>query len=128
MHAPSARIDVKIGLACNNRCEFCVQGDKRLHHGARPLAQARADLEDGRRRGATGIVRHEHEPRRGNPTTARGCFLQLDSVRHSMGSPPHRARPLHFARVGGSTMYPYGISVGGIILLIVLVMLLTGRL
>jgi hypothetical protein len=28
----------------------------------------------------------------------------------------------------GSLMYPYGISVGGIVLLIVLVMLLTGRL
>ena len=23
------RIDVKVGFQCNNRCRFCVQGDKR---------------------------------------------------------------------------------------------------
>lgn len=58
----SARVDIKIGFACNNRCDFCVQGDKRLHHGPRPLDQTRADLEDGRRRGATGIVITGGEP------------------------------------------------------------------
>jgi hypothetical protein len=31
------------------------------------------------------------------------------------------------AEQGGATMYPYGISIGGIVLLIVLIMLLTGR-
>ncbi|MBW2703587.1 MAG: radical SAM protein [Deltaproteobacteria bacterium] len=29
------RLDVKVGFACNNRCRFCVQGDKRHHHPAR---------------------------------------------------------------------------------------------
>jgi hypothetical protein len=31
------------------------------------------------------------------------------------------------AREEGRRMYPYGISIGGIVLLIVLIMLLTGR-
>lgn len=62
VHAHASRIDIKIGFACNNRCEFCVQGDKRSKHGPRPFEQARADLEDGRRRGAAGIVITGGEP------------------------------------------------------------------
>lgn len=27
---PAARLDLKVGFSCNNRCSFCVQGDKRL--------------------------------------------------------------------------------------------------
>ena len=29
------RIDLKVGFQCNNRCLFCVQGDKRHEHGDR---------------------------------------------------------------------------------------------
>lgn len=75
----SARIDIKIGFACNNRCEFCVQGDKRLHHGPRPLAQARADLEEGRRRGAVGIVITGGEP------TIHATVLDVARLARAMG-------------------------------------------
>ena len=26
---PARRLDLKVGFACNNRCVFCAQGDKR---------------------------------------------------------------------------------------------------
>jgi molybdenum cofactor biosynthesis enzyme MoaA len=42
------RIDLKVGFACNNRCHFCVQGDKRLKWGARPAAELRQVLAAGR--------------------------------------------------------------------------------
>jgi MoaA/NifB/PqqE/SkfB family radical SAM enzyme len=60
--ASASRVDIKIGFACNNRCEFCVQGNKREHHGPRSIEQMRADLEEGRRLGATGIVLTGGEP------------------------------------------------------------------
>ena len=56
------RVDIKIGFSCNNRCLFCVQGNKRDTFGPRPTAQIRADLEEGRRVGATGIVITGGEP------------------------------------------------------------------
>jgi MoaA/NifB/PqqE/SkfB family radical SAM enzyme len=42
------RIDLKVGFACNNHCHFCVQGDKRLKWGAKPVAELRKVLEEGR--------------------------------------------------------------------------------
>ena len=40
--APSAaRVDLKVGFACNNRCVFCVQGTKRERFGARPVEELR---------------------------------------------------------------------------------------
>jgi MoaA/NifB/PqqE/SkfB family radical SAM enzyme len=56
------RVDIKIGFSCNNRCLFCVQGDKRDHHGSRPADRIRADLREGRRAGATGVVITGGEP------------------------------------------------------------------
>jgi tRNA A37 methylthiotransferase MiaB len=35
----SPRADVKVGFACNNRCVFCAQGDKRVACGAIPLEE-----------------------------------------------------------------------------------------
>lgn len=29
------RLDLKVGFACNNRCQFCVQGNKRERFGRR---------------------------------------------------------------------------------------------
>jgi MoaA/NifB/PqqE/SkfB family radical SAM enzyme len=47
------RIDLKLGFSCNNRCRFCVQGDKRSRlpdlttaEAAARLAEARAHAED----------------------------------------------------------------------------------
>jgi len=57
-----SRVDLKIGFGCNNRCLFCVQGDKRERFGPRPSAQIVADLKDGRSRGATGLVVTGGEP------------------------------------------------------------------
>ncbi len=56
------RVDIKIGFSCNNRCLFCVQGDKREHHGPRPAERIREDLREGRRAGATAIVITGGEP------------------------------------------------------------------
>lgn len=56
------RIDLKVGFSCNNRCSFCVQGDKREHHGARPLEELERRLEEGRRRGARAVVLTGGEP------------------------------------------------------------------
>lgn len=42
------RIDLKLGFSCNNRCRFCVQGDKRHRVGDLDTATLRQRLEDGR--------------------------------------------------------------------------------
>lgn len=42
------RIDVKTGFQCNNRCRFCVQGDKRFEHPDRSTAEVKELLERGR--------------------------------------------------------------------------------
>lgn len=42
--APSARIDVKVGFACNNHCLFCVQGDKRARFAPRSAEELRSLL------------------------------------------------------------------------------------
>lgn len=56
------RVDIKIGFACNNRCLFCVQGDKRQHFGSRPWKQICADLREGRAHGCTEVVITGGEP------------------------------------------------------------------
>jgi len=79
VHAHASRIDIKIGFACNNRCEFCVQGEKRTQHGPRPLDQMRADLEEGRRRGASGIVITGGEP------TIHATVLEVARLARELG-------------------------------------------
>lgn len=56
------RVDLKLGFSCNNRCLFCVQGDKRERHGARDVGLIRRDLEEGLRAGATALVLTGGEP------------------------------------------------------------------
>ena len=43
------RIDVKAGFTCNNRCRFCVQGDKRHLHADKTTAEVVALLRAGRK-------------------------------------------------------------------------------
>ncbi len=43
------RVDVKLGFSCNNRCRFCVQGDKRRRFRDLTTEQAKARLEEARR-------------------------------------------------------------------------------
>ncbi len=42
------RIDIKSGFSCNNRCRFCVQGDKRFQHPDRSTEEVKALLAEGR--------------------------------------------------------------------------------
>lgn len=56
------RIDIKLGFSCNNRCAFCVQGDKRNRHGPRPWDRISLDLQEGRNLGAGGVVFTGGEP------------------------------------------------------------------
>lgn len=42
------RVDVKLGWSCNNRCRFCVQGDKRRRYADRSTAEALTLLEEAR--------------------------------------------------------------------------------
>jgi pyruvate-formate lyase-activating enzyme len=57
-----SRVDLKLGFACNNRCLFCVQGDKRERHGPRSMSQIHADLTAGRQRGTRALVLTGGEP------------------------------------------------------------------
>ena len=50
------RIDVKVGFSCNNRCVFCVQGDRREHERDRSGREVFTELVRGRAAGATGVV------------------------------------------------------------------------
>jgi MoaA/NifB/PqqE/SkfB family radical SAM enzyme len=45
---PAPRADLKVGFACNNRCVFCAQGDKRERCGALPLPSLFERLEAAR--------------------------------------------------------------------------------
>lgn len=44
------RIDLKVGFSCNNRCLFCVQGDKRARYAPRELDDLRTVLRHERAR------------------------------------------------------------------------------
>jgi len=76
------RLDIKIGFACNNRCRFCVQGDKRHTATAPSTETVRAELDAGRD-DADGVVFTGGEP------TLRGDLLEL--VAH--------ARSLHYRTI-----------------------------
>ncbi|HAN04499.1 MAG TPA: hypothetical protein DCQ25_04445 [Elusimicrobia bacterium] len=56
------RIDLKIGFACNNFCDFCAQGSKRALSGVKSLAGIKAALERAKKDGATGVVFTGGEP------------------------------------------------------------------
>jgi len=56
------RLDIKIGFACNNRCDFCAQGDKRRVLGRRPLARIVGELKAAARQGVRGVVFTGGEP------------------------------------------------------------------
>jgi MoaA/NifB/PqqE/SkfB family radical SAM enzyme len=56
-----ARIDVKVGFACNNHCVFCVQGDKRARFAPRSGKELRSILRAERER-ADSVVFTGGEP------------------------------------------------------------------
>jgi MoaA/NifB/PqqE/SkfB family radical SAM enzyme len=61
MTGPGPRLDLKIGFSCNNRCRFCVQGDKRKTATAPTLGVLLAELEASRST-AEGVVFTGGEP------------------------------------------------------------------
>ncbi len=70
------RVDVKIGFSCNNRCVFCIQGDKRFREPDLPFEEIKRRLEKGKKDGAESVVFTGGEP------TFRPEML-LDLVRHA---------------------------------------------
>lgn len=56
------RLDIKIGFACNNHCDFCAQGDKRRVLDRRPLDEIVRELEAAARAGVGGVVFTGGEP------------------------------------------------------------------
>ncbi len=73
------RVDIKLGFACNNRCVFCVQGDKRLRQAPRTREQIEQNLREGRRRGVGGVVLTGGEP------TLHRDFLWTIRLARSLG-------------------------------------------
>ncbi|MBK7583057.1 MAG: radical SAM protein [Myxococcales bacterium] len=61
MIASQRRLDLKLGFACNNRCLFCAQGEKRTECAARPAELLLAELRAARPE-ATGVVLTGGEP------------------------------------------------------------------
>ncbi len=55
------RLDLKLGFACNNRCVFCAQGDKRKVCGARPFDTLLEELRRARPE-CSGVVFTGGEP------------------------------------------------------------------
>jgi len=43
------RVDIKCGFDCNNKCYFCVQGDKRYHYPPKTTDEVKRALEDARK-------------------------------------------------------------------------------
>ncbi|RJO71950.1 MAG: radical SAM protein [Myxococcales bacterium] len=76
------RIDIKIGFDCNNKCFFCVQGDKRYHYPNKTTEEVKKILGDARRETDSIVFT-------GGEVTIRPDFPEL--VRH--------AASLGFARV-----------------------------
>jgi len=72
------RLDLKFGFDCNNRCVFCVQGDKRLHEGPKTTAELDALLRE-RRAQCDGVVFT------GGEVTLRKDLLPMVDLAHKLG-------------------------------------------
>jgi MoaA/NifB/PqqE/SkfB family radical SAM enzyme len=72
------RVDVKLSFSCNNRCRFCVQGDKRHRFADRTTREAKALLREARRR-ADELVFTGGEP------SIRPDFLELVAEARRLG-------------------------------------------
>lgn len=72
------RLDLKLTFQCNNRCLFCVQGDKRDHEPDREHSQARDEIA-ARRAQCDGIVFT------GGEVTLRPDLLELVAYARELG-------------------------------------------
>ena len=42
------KLDLKVGFACNNHCDFCIQGDKRIHYPQRDFKTLYVEMKKAR--------------------------------------------------------------------------------
>lgn len=73
------RVDIKIGFLCNNRCKFCVQGEKRKIFGNRKKEEIKKNLKEARKQKIEGVVFTGGEP------TLHQDFLELVGFARSLG-------------------------------------------
>lgn len=73
------RVDIKIGFNCNNRCAFCVQGEKRFTIPDKTLEQIKHALHTAKQKGSTGVVFTGGEP------TIHPNILEAISYARSLG-------------------------------------------
>lgn len=75
------RADVKVGFACNNRCVFCAQGEKRRHVGLLSAEELHRRLHAGYREGS-GLVLTGGEP------TMRKDLVEIVRMARAIGYAP----------------------------------------
>lgn len=78
--ASDARTDLKVGFACNNRCVFCAQGDKRTERGVIPFEELMGRL--GPLSGPCGLVLTGGEP------TIHRAIVRLVAAARALGYYP----------------------------------------
>jgi len=73
------RVDIKIGFQCNNRCKFCVQGDKRDYMPAKDKKEVENSLKEAYGQGKNEVVFTGGEP------TLHPHFLDFVSYAKELG-------------------------------------------
>ena len=73
------RVDIKIGYQCNNKCAFCVQGDKRTYLPTKDLRVITDSLEEAFAKGQREVVITGGEP------TVHPKFLEIVKVARKIG-------------------------------------------
>lgn len=101
MSAIPPRADLKVGFACNNRCVFCAQGDKRVACGAIPIEELVERLRKvrGDPRKPMGLVLTGGEP------TLYKRILQLVEAARRLGY-----RPIQIQTNGRMLSYPNSVE------------------
>lgn len=97
---PLPRADLKVGFACNNRCIFCAQGDKRIACGAIPLETLIERLK---------LVRDPRQPQGlvltgGEPTLYKRILALVEAARR-LGF-----RPIQIQTNGRMLSYPNAVE------------------
>ena len=98
MSAAGRRLDLKVGFACNNRCSFCAQGEKRARREAKGYAELVATLARERPR-AEGLVLTG-----GEPTVHKKLLKVVQSARRLGYS------PIQIQTNGRLLAYPAGVA------------------
>jgi len=73
------RVDIKIGFQCNNRCQFCVQGNKRDILPYKDLKEIKRDFKEAFKKGKREVVLTGGEP------TLHPNFWEIIKLAKSIG-------------------------------------------